>query len=75
MVKIDVTTVSTQLSDTILNGQDAITYLDVRNSSLPDFIKTWFHMGVETWYVQEYKWRTANLHFNFKPLVQWIVSN
>ena len=66
MVKIDVTTVSTQLSDTILNGQDAITYLDVRNSSLPDFIKTWFHMGVETWYVQEYKWRTANLHFNFK---------
>lgn len=66
MVEFDITTASNQLTDTILNGDESISYREIRVSALPVFIKAWFHMGVESWYAQEYKWRNETPHFNFK---------
>ena len=66
MVEFDITTASNQLTDTILNGDESIFYREIRVSALPVFIKAWFHMGVESWYAQEYKWRNETPHFNFK---------
>ena len=56
MVEFDITTASNQLTDTILNGDESISYREIRISALPVLIKAWFHMGVESWYAQEYKW-------------------
>ena len=66
MVEFDITTASNQLTDSILNGDESISYREIRVSALPVFIKAWFHMGVESWYAQEYKWRNETPHFNFK---------
>ena len=49
MVEFDITTASNQLTDTILNGDESISYREIRVSALPVFIKAWFHMCVDSW--------------------------
>ena len=62
---IEITTVRNRIADTLLNGNDTIFYRDIEAASLPVFVKTWFHLGVETWYLPEYAHRADWTHFDY----------
>ena len=63
---IDIASTGDTLVRTMLNGRHSVTYRQIRESDFPNFIKAWFHLGVETWYAPEYQWRNASSRFNYK---------
>ena len=62
---IDTTAASKRLTDELFQGRDSMTFKEVKTSSMPIFIKSWFHFAVETWFAPEYKCRAAMGDFDF----------
>lgn len=62
---IEITTARNRITDALLNGNESISYRDIEAASMPVFVKAWFHLGVETWYLPEYAHRADWTHFDY----------
>lgn len=62
---IDTTAARKRLTDELFQGRDSMTFKEVKASSMPLFIKSWFHFAVETWFAPEYKCRASMGDFDF----------
>jgi hypothetical protein len=74
MMALDIASTGARLAEGLLAGRPSVPYRAIRASSLPSFVKSWFHLAVETWYAPEYTWRSTAKRFDFKDeaVQEWL---
>lgn len=66
MMEMEPSTAIMRLVDTVLDGKESARLREIRGSHAPWFVKTWFQLGVESWYAPEYARRLAQPRFDFQ---------
>lgn len=71
MMEIEASPVVGRVVEALLDGKESLRLREIRASSAPSFVKTWFQLGVEGWYATESARRQAQSRFDFQdPDVQ-----
>lgn len=67
-MELETPSMVTRLVDAVLNGKESVRLREVRTTPIPSFVKTWFQLGAEGWYVPEYARRLAQSRFDYHDL-------